>query len=156
MGTASLIATSVAILLLVITAYVLVGGTLATAEVVIAAQRDAANHQEARIRTGITITHTLHVANASTLYVLVENSGSEPVADFDHLDLFLADGGAPVYYPRGAGAGTWSLVSIDPDVVHPGVLDPDEAMNISVLYTGGAPAWVQASTGNGICDSVYV
>jgi len=156
MGTASLIATSVAILLLVITAYVLVGGTLATAEVVISAQRDATSHHEERIRTQISIIRTLHAVNDSTLYVLLENTGSEPVTDLDHFDVFLADGGSPIYYPRGSGAGTWTLVSIMPDDIHPALLDPDEVMNISVIYTGNAPTWVQTATDNGIIDSAYV
>jgi flagellar protein FlaF len=156
MATASLIAASIGILLLVVTAYVLVGGTLATAEVVISAQQDAASHHEERIRTGITIARTLHVPGVSTLYVLLENSGSEPITDFDHLDVYLSDGGTPTYHPFGAGPGTWSLVSIVPDVVHPNQLDPDEMMNISVPYAGNPPTWVQVATDNGVCDSTYV
>lgn len=156
MGTASLIATSIAILLLVITAYVLVSGTIGTAEVVISAQRDATSTHEARLRTSIGINTTLLVPGISTLYILVENTGSEVITDFDHLDIYISDGGSPVYYPRGAVPGTWSLVTITPDAVHPGQLDPDETMNISVIYAGNDPEWVQVTTNNGIYDSSYV
>ena len=156
MGTASLIAASIAILLLVITAYVLIGGTIATAEVVMSAQREAASSNADQIRTGITIMGTLTDAPSSVIYITVENSGNVPVTDFDHMDLFLAQGGFPVHYHYGTDANSWSLVSIEPDDIHPRQLDPDETMNISVAFGSEVPTWIQVATSNGICDSAYV
>ncbi len=55
MGMGSLIASAVAIILLVITAYIIVGGTIATAEVVALAQEEQAHSIQKAMRTSIEI-----------------------------------------------------------------------------------------------------
>lgn len=157
MSAGSLIASAVAIIMIVVAAYAVIGGTLVTAEVVASAQSDQFRQQEARLHTGIAIVgHTLDTG-ASTLYLDVENTGGEMILAFDAMTVFtLAGGSAPVYYPYGEGSGTWSWVSIEPDTVHPHALDPGEVMNISVRYTGAAPEWAQVTTPNGVYDSRYL
>lgn len=157
MGLESLIASAVAIILLVITAYVIIGGTIATAEVVALAQEEQAHTISKAMRTSIDIVDVAVDANASVMYVEVYNAGSEIVAGFDDMDVFVIYDAEPCYVPEGTGPGTWSVVGITPDAVHPGQLDPEETVNISVAFTGGdAPAWVQITTGNGVYDSAYV
>ncbi|HDS64015.1 MAG TPA: hypothetical protein ENN52_07850 [Methanofollis liminatans] len=157
MSAGSLIASAVAIIMIVVAAYAVIGGTLVTAEVVAGAQSDQVRQQEARLHTAIAIVgHTLD-AGASTLYLDVENTGSETILAFDQMAVFtLAGGSAPVYYAYGEGSGTWSWLSIEPDTVHPHALDPGEVMNISVRYAGGAPEWAQVTTPNGVYDSAYL
>ena len=58
MSAGPLVASGIGILLLVVTAYVLVGGTLATTEVMVEAQSNLAMYQEARMRTAIEIQNT--------------------------------------------------------------------------------------------------
>ncbi|HZD42978.1 MAG TPA: flagellar protein FlaF, partial [Methanomicrobiales archaeon] len=77
MATATLIATAIGLIILVVTAYVLIGGTLSAAEIVASAQKDTAGLQEARMRTSIAITGTALDTNSTTLYMEVENTGSE-------------------------------------------------------------------------------
>jgi len=156
MGTASLIASAVGILLLVVTAYVLVGGTIMTAEVVTLAQQDSFHAGEARMRTAISITNTTVNLTTSTLSFDMRNTGGEIIGDFDHMDVFVATGGVPLRCPQGTGAGTWSLSSIEPDDIHPSRLDPDEVAIIAVAYTGTPPTWVKASTSTGVSASAYV
>ncbi|MDT8357390.1 MAG: hypothetical protein RQ758_02680 [Methanomicrobiaceae archaeon] len=157
MGSAALVATAIALVLLLITAYVIVGGTLATAQVVSLAQDDKVDRQETRIHTSISITGTALSDTNPELYVLVENTGSETITDLAHMDVLLISRAEPVYYPSGSGSGTWSVVEIIPDQVHPGALDPDEVMNISVRYVSpDSPFWVKVITPNGVYDSSYI
>jgi archaeal flagellar protein FlaF len=156
MATASLIATAISILLLVVTAYVLIGGTITTAEIVTTAQSDSAKHHEIRLRTSITVTDTSIETNTSTLSVDVKNTGSETIGDFEHMDVYLMTDGVPAYYPYGTGDGKWSIQSIIPDEIHPGQLDPEETVRISIRYTDPAPTWVKIATNDGVYDSAYV
>ncbi|HZD43738.1 MAG TPA: hypothetical protein VE134_06725, partial [Methanomicrobiales archaeon] len=64
--------------------------------------------------------------------------------------------GEPLFYPYGSGPGTWQILTIIPDSIHPGQFDPGETMNISVVFTGSDPLWVQASTSSGVSDSAYI
>jgi flagellar protein FlaF len=156
MSAGPLIATGIGVILLVITAYILVGGTLGTTEVVVQAQSDLAIQQETRLRTGIEIRQTLLDSDAGTLYVEVKNTGSEPVVDFTHVDVYLINSSEPAFIPYGTGPNTWSMVTINPDTVHPSQLDADEVLNLSVQYVGDPPVWVQVTTGNGVFDSAYL
>ncbi len=157
MGLGSLIASAVAIILLVITAYVIIGGTITTAEIVSLAQEEQAHTISKAMRTSIDIVDVDVDANASVMYVQVLNAGSEIIADFDNMDVFVIYGAEPQYVSAGSGAGTWTAGAITPDAVHPGQLDPEETLNISVACTGGdPPTWVQVTTANGVCDSAYV
>ncbi len=153
MGTATLVATGIALVLLVVTAYVLVDGTTGTAVTLANAQSEVQALHEKRIRTSISI---LSAEGSNPVYLLVENTGSETVSDFDHIDVFVIEESVPERYPRGTGAGTWQLVSITPDLVHPNQLDPGEIMNISIEIGSGTPLWVQLTTGNGVSDSYYL
>ncbi len=156
MASGTLIATAIALILLVVTAYALVGGTLSTASMIAGAQSDAVHQQEIRLRTSIAILDARLNASLATLFLEVENTGSEVIGDFDHMDLYLSDGGDPAFYPRGSGPGTWSIVSITPDSIHPGMLDPGEVANLSVAYSGAPPEWVQIVTASGVYDSRYI
>jgi flagellar protein FlaF len=155
MSAGPLIASGVGILLLVATAYVLIGGTLATTEVMVEAQSNLAANQEVRMRTAIAIPNT--TLNGTSLYVEVKNTGSEPVVDIMSIDVYLQIDGEPLYIPHGTGAYHWSKVSIDPDGVHPGQLDPGETLNLSVTCpTDATPTWIQVVTPNGVSSSAYI
>ncbi|MCM2466813.1 flagellar protein FlaF [Methanoculleus oceani] len=154
MSAGPLVASGVGILLLVITAYVLIGGTLATTEVMVEAQSNLATYQEARMRTAIAIQNTT-IADP-TLYVEVKNTGSEPVVEISSIDVYLQSEGVPVYIPFGAGVNHWDRVNITPDEVHPGELDPGETLNLSVTYQDVDPTWIQVVTPNGVSSSAYI
>jgi flagellar protein FlaF len=156
MGSASLVATAIGVLLLIVTAYVLAGGTLSVADVVATAERDAAAQHEVRMRTAIEIRSTILDANTSSIDLELENTGSEPIGDFEHTDVYLQQDGEPQLYRYGTGAGTWSIASIDPDEIHPGYLDAGETMTITVSYSGTSPTWIQITTPSGVSDSDYL
>ncbi|SDK26623.1 flagellar protein FlaF [Methanoculleus thermophilus] len=156
MSAGPLVASATGIALLIVTAYVLIGGTLSTTEVMAEAQSNLVAYQEARMRTAIEIQET--VIDNQTLYVKVKNTGSESIVDFPSIDVYLQVEGEPVYVPYGTDLNHWSKVSIEPDGVHPGQIDPGETLTISITYAVGVtpPTWVQVVTPNGVTGSAYI
>jgi len=158
MGLGSIVASGLVVLLLLVAVYALVGVTLTMAEVVATAQADQTVHHEARMHTGITVLDAAWVNATSTVYVEVENTGSEPITgEFSYMEVFLLQD-ETVRYPYGTSGDVWSIVEITPDIIHPGMLDPDEVLNLSVHYDSslGKPVWVKVTTPNGVSGSTYL
>ncbi|MBP2145180.1 flagellar protein FlaF [Methanofollis sp. W23] len=159
MGAASVVASAISIVLIIIVAYVVMGGVIITAETVADAQGARLQQEELRLHTGIEVTDYTLDEGTSILYLNLTNTGSEPVLTYDQMVVFTAaEDVPPVYYSYepGGSDGTWSWLAITPDLVHPKEFDPDEVMNISVRYAGERPEWVQVTTPNGISDSRYL
>ena len=159
MGAGTIIATAVAIVLLIITGYVLIGGTISTARIVAIAQQAAAEKEIERLHTGIRISAASNDIASGTTFILVNNTGSEAIREFDHMEVFLLQGNVPYTYMNQSGTFNWTYTIEQPDVVHPGILDPHEVVNITIPYDPdplkGPPEWVQVTTANGVSDSAY-
>lgn len=153
MAAGTIIATAIAIILLIITGYVLIGGILSTAQTVVAAQKAAADQEARRIHTGIEIINASTNTGTDQTFVEVKNTGSEVVGDFGHMEVYLLQGGSPYTYTN----RYWTY-TLSPDEVHPRLLDPDEVANITVPYDSlkGSPTWVKVTTSNGVYDSAYI
>ena len=155
MSAGPLIASGIGIFLLVVTAYILIGGTLTTTEVMVEAQSNLAAYQETRMRTAIMIQNT--TLTSSALHVEVRNTGSEQVVDIPSIDVYILSNGLPNYVPYNTDGLHWTSAGINPDEIHPGTLDPGETLNLTVIFgEGDPPAWVQVVTPNGVSSSVYV
>ena len=153
MGAASLIATAVGIFLIVLAAYVLVGGIVTSAEMVSAAQKTLSEREAARIHTVVEIINGTVVSTSRLAFIEVKNTGSETITDIDDMEVYLMQDSAPVFYSN--VSGDWTC-TIRPDRINPKILDPDEVMNISVTYIGPDPAWAKVVTPNGVYDSAYL
>ncbi len=153
MAAATLVASAVGILILVITAYVVMGGTIALSETVTTAQKALSEREAGRLHTSLEITGASAVDALKVAFLEVKNTGSETVRSPDEMGVILLHNGEPVYYTNTSGAW-WYQIS--PDTIHPGQLDPDEVMNITVTYTRDAPTWAKVVTGNGVYDSAYL
>jgi len=157
MGAGTIIASAIIIVLLIITGYVLIGGTLSTAQIVMAAQRAAADKESERIHTQIAIFKASTNTTSQQVFIEVNNTGSEVVRNFDHMEVYLLQGDVPYTYTNRSGEWTYT---INPDMVHPTLLDPDEVANITVSYDPdplkGTPTWVKVTTANGVYDSAYI
>jgi flagellar protein FlaF len=103
MGAGTIIATAIAIILLIVTGYVLIGGTLSTARVVALAQQAAAEQEVQRIHTRIEIINASTNVTSAQTFVEVKNTGSEVVGSFDHMVIFLLQGGVPYTYMNQSG-----------------------------------------------------
>jgi flagellar protein FlaF len=153
MAAATLVASAVGILILVITAYVVMGGTVALSQTVTTAEKALADREALRLHTSLEITGASAVDTLKEVFLDVENTGSETIGSLDETGVLLMHDGEPVYYTNSSGAW-WYRIS--PDTIHPGQLDPDEVMNITVTYTRDEPTWAKVVTGNGVYDSTYL
>ena len=158
MAAGTIIATAIAIILLIVTGYVLIGGILSTAQTVVAAQKAAADLETQRIHTRIEIINASTNTTTEQTFIEVKNTGSEMVADFDHMEVYLLQGGSPYAYTDNVSDPMFWTYTISPDEVHPRLLDPDEVANITVPYDPlkGSPTWVKVTTANGVYDSKYI
>ncbi|NLM29555.1 MAG: flagellar protein FlaF [Methanomicrobiales archaeon] len=156
MSAGPLVASGIGILLLIVTAYVLIGGTLSTTEVMVEAQTNLARYQEVRMRTAIEIQGAEITENI--LHIQVKNTGSESIVDIALIDVYIDTGDDPVYVPCGTeGSLYWWNAGIDPDAIHPGALDPGETLTIGIAHNLDTdPLWVQVVTPNGVTSSAYI
>jgi archaeal flagellar protein FlaF len=95
MAVAELIGAAIGVLLLVMVAYLLVGSTLSTAELVVTAQKDVTLQQEARMHTHLTITDQKNTN--SIILANITNTGTEIISDFKHMDILVYDTGLNSY-----------------------------------------------------------
>ena len=161
MGSASLIATAIALVLLIVTAYVVVGGILAASDIITMSQAERFSLQESRMGTSIDILDITVSNETQTLSVIVHNSGNEKISQFKHMDIYMIYSGTqPILVPYAEISGeenTWLVSQITPDIVHPNELDPGESVTMTVNYTAGIPPfWIKVATPNGVYDSAYV
>ncbi|MEN6443412.1 MAG: hypothetical protein ABFC71_06655 [Methanoregula sp.] len=161
MAVADLIGAAVGVLLLVLVAYVLVGSTLSTAEIVSNAQKDLTVQNEARLHTDFSIYNPTW--NGTNITCYINNTGNEIIGDFQHMDIVVNDVSANDYSlytyikdPAPAEApGYWTIVDRGRDDIHPFLLDPGESYRI-MIKTSTTPTWFQITTSNGVYDSSYV
>jgi flagellar protein FlaF len=158
MAVAEIIGAAIGIALLVIVAYVIVGGTLSAGETIASAQKDLSQLSEVRMRTSITLNKSETSLAGQGLNFSVTNTGNEMIGDFTHMDILVrtgAESGGYQYLTYNATTcgidGTWCIYGdLIPDAIHPRQLDPGEKMWVWATFTGGSPVWFQVTTGNGI------
>ena len=155
MAVAEIIGAAVGVLLLVIVAYLLVGGTLSMAETVTTAQKDLTSLQEARLRTSITVSDAAN--EAPYLNFTVKNTGNEIISDYSHMDVYSYDtSNGYIHYTYDkdnlGNKGNWSIIKFEKDLIHPQELDPDDIMTVwaTVPDTYSSKTTVQVTTGNGV------
>ncbi|HPS23804.1 MAG TPA: hypothetical protein PLM60_10425 [Methanoregulaceae archaeon] len=156
MAVADLIGAAVGVLLLVIVAYLLVGSTLSTAEIVTNAQKAAALQEQTQLRTDFTIEEAA-TENTYNINCTINNTGKEIISDFKHMDVIVYDFGTQDFrvYPYSATEriGAWTIIDKGQEIIHPSELDPGETYRILIQTTGSSPVWFQITTGNGVYDS---
>ena len=142
--------------MLVVVAYILVGGTLTAAETVANAQKDLTAMNEVRLHTDLTLNKSEISVKGSGLNFSVTNTGNEVISDFNHVDVYTYDNVNPGYEhyiyddQDTRAAGTWAILRIDNDYMHPNQIDPGERAWIMAVFSGSTPVWVQISTSNGV------
>ena len=161
MAVAEIIGAAVGVLLLVIVAYLLVGGTLSTAETVVAAQKDITQIQEMRLRTHITIDSATH--NATAITFSITNTGDETISDLSKIDIFSYNETRSEYIHYRYNAAktyaeqTWYDTSFENDVVHASQLDPGVTMHgEAILMSGDRPYNIRIITPNGISAEKFI
>jgi flagellar protein FlaF len=160
MAVAEIIGAAVGVLLLVAVAYILVGTTLSTAELVVSAQNDLTLQNEQRLRTDLVISEKMIDGNAINFSVI--NTGNEIISNFQHVDVYsyvTGDTGYQYYrYDKYATGddGNWTITRFENDYLHPKSLDPGETMWCLANFSGTNPIWIQIATANGVSASAYL
>lgn len=170
MAGAIIIASAIGVLLLVLCGYVLVSGTLASADSIGSAQKDMAQEKDEQVHTAIQIsgqTWDKHPGPNDNLTFDLKNTGNTPIFKYNQMDVFVTvttttnylerytfNGGAMGGMPGSYYTMTWGYTVITPDQVNPYTLDPGETMNINIgnfdLRGGSDPFVVIVTTPNGI------
>ncbi|MCU0632818.1 MAG: hypothetical protein MUC66_07575 [Methanolinea sp.] len=154
MAAASLVATAFGIIIIIVTAYVLAGGTLLTSEVVTTAQKDLTDIHVKMLGTSMTVLS--NTTDGTYFYIQILNDGREPIRDYEHIDVFLyysSSGWSRFTYQNTTPpfADHWAKEGISPDIVYPHQWDPGETLNMSVAYSG-IPGYIKIVTGNGVAN----
>ena len=165
MAGGEVIGAAIALLLLILVGYIMVGSTLSSADIVTTAQKDVTLQNEVRIHTAIEITDRKFLT-PSTIIFNVTNQGDEPIGDFSNIDvyLWLTSTDPPTRYKFGDGTGgTWNLTDIrispaQPEIIHPGLLDPGEYMTVKIELSSApsGPLPVKIVTKNGVATSTTI
>jgi len=159
MAVADLIGAAVGVLLLVIVAYLLVGSTISTAQIVTTAQKSVTLQEQVQLRTDFTITDA--TPGLSGFNCTIKNTGTEIISDFTHMDVIVYDNSSNnyqlyTYNGNGESTGTWTISSYGNEVIHAHELDPGESYILQVTTsTGTSPSWFQITTGNGVYASEF-
>jgi flagellar protein FlaF len=160
MAVADLIGAAVGVILLVIVAYLLVGSTISTAEIVTNAQKTAIMQEEMQMRTDFTIVGATITSDPSGFNCTINNTGNEIISDFTHMDIIVYDSSSRNYqlytYSKTGDPGTWKIVNKGNDIIHTNELDPGESYIIQVTTSGISPHWFQITTGNGVYASEFL
>ena len=139
MAFASIIGSAIGIILLIVTAYVLVGGVLTTTQIAMNAQSDMTAVHMKMLGTAITI-DSASAGNSTPIIIHMRNTGSEPINLLNIIVFRQVPGTAPVIIPKGS-------ISISPDTKQ---WRPTQELTMNVTYAGTYPVIVQLTTENGI------
>ena len=173
MGFGSLIATALAVVVLLTAGYLLIDGIMHSADASVTGLRAAGDLKYQQLRTGLAIDQFAGNRTNGTLRFVLHNTGSETIQGISSLDIILgftdANGShraaTSVPCAGGAGAGSsdggicWRAGAIGSptgDAINPGLLDPGEQMTINVTEDGGFPAdygWALVAAPNGATAS---
>jgi flagellar protein FlaF len=151
MAVASLIGSAIGILLLIITAYVLVGGSIGTTETMVRAQTDMTAIHQQQLATSISIDEA---SGGGAIWLVLTNRGGESIRDLNHLDVYVkGSSGETLLYtgPNVTGSdGQWSKNFTS------SILNPGESVNLTVPYSGSGTITVRAITPNGAAAAAVV
>ncbi len=148
MAVSEIIGAAVGVLLLLITAYMLMGGVLYTADVVTSAQKDNTLLQETRLGTDFNLTNAYWTSNPPTQFTItfkINNTGTEPIHDFSQIDIIVSSTDGYQYLTASTNCdedNSWCIAD------NPKLLDPWDEMEITAnsVYHNK----IQVVTGNGV------
>ena len=141
MAVGEIIGASIGILMLIIVAYLVVGSTLSTAELVTNTQKEVTQQNEARLNTNIRISDAKYCATTLVLTFNITNTGNEIIGNFPDMDVYVINPAqSPVFHANNQSNGygtdatktwkysqiTWSNGAVSS--IHLNQLDPGEMM----------------------------
>jgi len=167
MGVGPIIAATVAVAAILIASNVFIAGELLMTDMLTSSIKEMHDTKNEQLKTEIEISNI--TANGTRIDVTLCNTGHERIREYSQMDLIVHyhpdEGGMRVVwlpYTNGTpGDDEWTVTGISPDLINPGILDPDENMTILIMADGGYPMkynatnWLQITTPNGVSTSKY-
>ncbi|MHC1610528.1 MAG: hypothetical protein ACXQTW_02845 [Candidatus Methanospirareceae archaeon] len=176
MGFGTIFATIAMVVIIGIASYMLIAGTLFTMDTLSRSVKIANEMDSARLKTAIEIVNVsvTSLGAGSDINVSVNNTGATKIlnSDFEQIDVFVSYSNHTAgrihrwipYNDTDYGAlqpNEWTVVGITPDLINPGIFDPDEQMRIvirvypAINSTREKGNWTKIVMPNGISDSRY-
>ena len=165
MGFGTVIASMLSVAILLLASYVCSSGGFYMADVLANSVMEMQENENEILRTGIEITNIS--ADEAGVFVSLHNTGSTKVGDYDYMDVIVkysnASGNTKTiwipYEDAGAFENKWIVGNISPDLVNPGILDPDEEMKLQILLEDSLENesinWIMVVAPNGARNSGY-
>jgi len=146
----SLISGAVAIILILITGYVISTGLLVVSETVVITQTEMSSIQENIRQTVISLnSSTVTQSGTYDMEIQIANNGSVSFggSDYSKMDLFIYDGSTMEKYSISTS------YSLKNDLMNKGIWDPSEIIVITKTGLGNKPLWAKVALPNGVAIS---
>lgn len=146
----SLITGAVAVILILISGYIIVGGILSISETVFYTQSEMTSLHQKYLNTKITILYTESDENSFLIGVANNGSTSFGGVDYDKMDLFIGYEDAPLEHRTLTSSDANSIIN---DRVNRKMWDESEIINLTRTTAPHKPVWVKLVTPNGVTAS---
>lgn len=166
MGFGTVIAAMVSVAIILLASYVCSNGGFYMADEITDSVMEMQKNENEILKTGIEITG--NYTNEADISVSLLNTGSTKIGDFNHMDVIVnytnTSGNAktiwiPYHEDAGKLENRWIVRSISPDLVNPGIFDPDEKMELQILLEDSlgnkSVNWIMIAAPNGAKTSGY-
>ena len=167
MGVGSIVAAIVAVAAILIASNVFITGELYMTDMLTSSIKEMQDTKNEQLKTEIEISNI--TANGTRIDATLCNTGHERIREYSQMDLIVHyhpdEGDMRVVwlpYTNGTpGDDEWTVTGRSPDMINPGILDPDENMTIRIMVDGGYPMkynatnWLRITTPNGVGTSKY-
>ncbi len=143
----SLITGAVAVLLILITGYVIIGGILTISETTFNTQTEILGLNQKFLKTNINILYS--EKNATSFLIGVANNGSTSFggSDYGKMDLFIGYSDYSIVRETLTSTLASSIIN---DRINRKIWDESEIINLSRSGLGKEPVWVKIVTPNGV------
>ncbi len=169
MGFGTVIAAMLSVATILLACYVCSNGGFYMADVLTNSMREMQENENEILKTRIEITGITGIyADEADIFVSLNNKGSTKIGDFEYMDVIVkySDTSGTVktiWIPYQENAGTlenkWIVGNISPDLVNPGIFDPDEEMELQILLEDSleneSVNWIMIVAPNGARTSGY-
>ena len=176
MGFGTIFATIAFVMIIGITFYFVITGALFSMDTLSNSLKKMNEIENAQLKTEIEIGENVSVTESnpgpgSKINVFINNTGSTKIlnSEYSHMDVFIhynatGTGKITKWIPYNdttgePGNNEWTVRRISPDLINPGIFDPDEEMKIMIrVYPAiekNSTNWIKVVTPNAVSASKY-
>ena len=170
MGFDSVIASGIALMVLMVVSYALFSGFTASMDGMTATLKDVMNMKNDQLKTQISVEYDYVSLNNNTFTMTLHNTGDTKIVNITKMEMFITlsnrtDNKTRTYWipysnDINATQPSWTMVNITPDIINPRVWDPGEAMVCQVSLPErpetGIVGWLMITVPNGMTTSGYI